>query len=64
MLSPPSLVIEGCLEEGTETPFGWEEGKLVKKGTYFPLRQEDGCWGEMVGSESPGGDMVLGFSEG
>lgn len=33
MLSPPSLVIESCLEEGTETPFGWEEGKLVKKGT-------------------------------
>lgn len=29
----PSLVIESCLEEGTETPFGWEEGKLVKKGT-------------------------------
>lgn len=33
VLCPPSLVTAGRLEERTETPFGWEEGKLGKRGT-------------------------------
>ena len=40
------LVIEGCLEEGTETPFGWEEGRLGKRGTALQgTRLEEGGGG-------------------
>lgn len=52
VLCPPSLITAGGLEERTETPFGWEEGKLGKGG--LPLKA-GGCRGQrQQGGESPG----------
>ena len=49
----PFLVTEGSLEEVTETPFGWEEGKLDKRGTALQGRRLMGGSQGWQGGESP-----------